>query len=509
MLSILLSLFLAVSACSTYVDESYYILSDFKNTVQYNSPVVIKAGPKPPHQLSDKEVKQLVYETLELADFESLLNDSVETVLLKPNIVEPLNSGSGVITDCRVVASVASFIYEKSPEVEIFIGEGAGGWVPEGYEWGAFPGAKACDGFEIAGYRQIVDELRKKYPTIKIEIVDLNIPKEAVVEVKPKKPLSEKTYYIHELVLNCDLYVSIPVLKIIETCQVTLGLKNNVGLAPGVIYGWAKNRGFPYTKNQGGLRHTFPVIDEEITDLVQVRVPDFVIIDGIVGMEQDKTNFRRGIIKRANLIIAGKDPVATDAASCLVMGLNPRDVEHITLAYYLGLGSIYPILLGDPLEEVSSKWIKPDPKYSPRGHFGQGVRIFKVAKDDLEFSEPIIFMDTLINPWILGEASKYTLVTGFSLEEDSELEMWVGSDSSMTISIDGKAVYKHRGRRKHELPNDIVPLFIKAGDHNLEITVTQKGTFSLTLAESLPKNLKDRSKFTGTTPLNLKWRWED
>ncbi|HOA91886.1 MAG: DUF362 domain-containing protein [Bacillota bacterium] len=509
MLVLLLALLLALPV-SGYTDRPYYYLSEIKNTTDITYPVAIRQGAKPPKQLSDGEVEKLVHEAMSLADFDSLLTEDVKTIMLKPNIVEPFESGSGVITDYRVVQAAAVYIHERRPDIKIIVGEGAGGWVPAGYEWGAFPGAKAEDGFAVAGYRDMVAYLKKKYPDLDIEIIDINIPAEDIVEVVPKVPFADDKYYIHRMVRDADLLVTIPVLKIIETCQVTLGLKNNVGIAAGVVYGWAKMRGFPYTKNAGGLRHTYPVIDEEIADLVQARVPDFVIIDGIVGMEQDKTHIRRGIKKQANMIIAGRDPVAVDAAASRVMMLNPRDVEYITLCYYIGLGSLEPIIVGDPLEEVAERWIKPDTRYSPRGHFGQGRRIFEVAGDSGEFSEPILFMDTLINPWVLGDARRYTLRTGFELEETMDLELWVGSDCSMTVYLDGEPIYRHSGRRKHELPNDIVKLAnVQAGTHEVEIILGQKGSFSLTIGEGLPRFMAGRDQFDGTTPLGLKWRWED
>ncbi|MDD2431007.1 MAG: DUF362 domain-containing protein [Firmicutes bacterium] len=493
-----------------YVDQPYYPLSAIKNTTQKTSPVALKQGTEPPKSLKNHEIKDLVYEALALADFDSLLTDKIETVMLKPNIVEPFESGSGVITDYRVVEYTATYIFERRPDIKIIIGEGAGGWVPRGYEWGAFPGAKASDGFEIAGYTSMVSRLKKQYPNLEIEIIDINIPEEDIVEVRPKVPFADDKYYLHREVRDAELLVSIPVMKIIETCQVTLGLKNNVGIAAGVVYGWAKNRGFPYTKNSGGLRHTYPVLDEEIVDLVQARVPDFTIIDGIVGMEQDKTHMRRGLKREANLIIAGKDPVATDAVACYVMMLNPRDVEYLTLAYYIGLGSLSPEIVGDSLEQIADRWVKPDPGYSPRGYFGQGRRIFEVSTDGEEFTEPILFMDTLVNPWVLGDARRYNLRTGFDLEETMDVEVWVGSDCAMTIYLDGKPIYKHTGRRKHELPNDIVCLSaLEAGTHEIEIVLSQKGAFSLNIAEALPRNMWGRNKFAGTTPLNLIWRWEE
>lgn len=76
----------------------------------------------------------------------------------------------------------------------------------------------------------MVAYLKKKYPDLDIEIIDINIPAEDIVEVVPKVPFADDKYYIHRMVRDADLLVTIPVLKIIETCQVTLGLKTTWAL---------------------------------------------------------------------------------------------------------------------------------------------------------------------------------------------------------------------------------------------------------------------------------------
>jgi uncharacterized protein (DUF362 family) len=54
-----------------------------------------------------------------------------------------------------------------------------------------------------------------------------------------------------------------------------------------------------------------------------------------------------------NLIIAGKDPVATDATGARVMGIDPHEISHIRTAHQKGLGNIDDIeIVGSQLDEV-------------------------------------------------------------------------------------------------------------------------------------------------------------
>ena len=54
-----------------------------------------------------------------------------------------------------------------------------------------------------------------------------------------------------------------------------------------------------------------------------------------------------------DLIIAGKDPVATDATCARVMGIDPHEISHIRTANQKGLGNIDNIeIVGSKVEDV-------------------------------------------------------------------------------------------------------------------------------------------------------------
>ena len=73
---------------------------------------------------------------------------------------------------------------------------------------------------------------------------------------------------------------------------------------------------------------------------------DFVVVDAIACLELKKSAVRSGNtitnLVRMNSIIAGFDPVAVDHVCTRLMGLNPDDIEHVTLAEMEGLGTNNP-----------------------------------------------------------------------------------------------------------------------------------------------------------------------
>jgi uncharacterized protein (DUF362 family) len=61
-----------------------------------------------------------------------------------------------------------------------------------------------------------------------------------------------------------------------------------------------------------------------------------------------------------DLIIAGKDPVATDATGARVMGFDPHEISHIRKANEKGLGNIDDIqVVGEKLESVARPFKRP------------------------------------------------------------------------------------------------------------------------------------------------------
>jgi uncharacterized protein (DUF362 family) len=117
--------------------------------------------------------------------------------------------------------------------------------------------------------------------------------------------------------------------------KVTLGMKNMFGLLPDKFK-------FKYHANG---------ISKVIVDINTVIKPALTVIDGFVGMEgRGPTD---GTPVKMDLIIAGKDVVATDATAARAIGFDPHEISHIRTASQKGLGNIDNIeILGVRLEDV-------------------------------------------------------------------------------------------------------------------------------------------------------------
>ncbi len=101
----------------------------------------------------------------------------------------------------------------------------------------------------------------------------------------------------------------------------------------------------------GGLldekRHwTHSVIDDTLVDLLQIQqdihTGIFVVMDGTLAGEGPGPRATRWHVK--NVIMASSDPVAIDAASAKIMGLDPLSLRFIRHAHERGFG------VGDPKE---------------------------------------------------------------------------------------------------------------------------------------------------------------
>jgi len=124
-------------------------------------------------------------------------------------------------------------------------------------------------------------------------------------------------------------------LKTHNETGVTLGMKNMFGLLPDKFKG----------------KYHLQGISKVVVDINTVLKPVLTVIDGFVGMEG------RGPVHgdpvKMNVIIAGTDPVATDATACRIMNIDPHSIWHIRRANEKGLGEIDEVeVLGDPITDI-------------------------------------------------------------------------------------------------------------------------------------------------------------
>ena len=140
-------------------------------------------------------------------------------------------------------------------------------------------------------------------------------------EVDVPKGKSLKNAKVHEKILECDVFINVPVLKHHDGAQVSFAMKNLMGIV------W--NRGYWHRNN----------LQQCIADMVSYRKPDLNIIDGYRVM---KKNGPKGVsvndvsLEKAQII--STDIVAADAAAAKIFGKEPETIDHIKIANEMGFG---------------------------------------------------------------------------------------------------------------------------------------------------------------------------
>lgn len=124
---------------------------------------------------------------------------------------------------------------------------------------------------------------------------------------------------VSKYAVEADLVISVPTMKSANITAVTLGMKNMKGI---ISPDW-KRKFHTEGLNQG------------VVDLNAAVTPGLVIIDATFGKDMP-----RKLCYPVGLIIAGKDPVATDSVCTRIMGMKPEEVDHIALAHKAGLGNM-------------------------------------------------------------------------------------------------------------------------------------------------------------------------
>ena len=146
-----------------------------------------------------------------------------------------------------------------------------------------------------------------------------------------------------------DVFVSMAKLKNHETCGVTLSLKNCFGITPAAIYGDDAGADEPNenpTKGRSAVFHQGkrppaksapqeldPTSRREpgyrvpriVADLVTARPVHLAIIDGVESVAGGEGPWIKGLrLVQPGVLIAGTNPVCTDAVATAVMGYDPR-----------------------------------------------------------------------------------------------------------------------------------------------------------------------------------------
>lgn len=259
-----------------------------------------------------------VFKALDLIDYKTPLK-GWDRVLVKVNFITTKTWDTGATTDPIVVEAI--ILKLKNLPVEVLVVESDA------------TVTNAAKAFKITGMAKMCERND-------VEWVNLRHLKEKVdIPIQGGQVLKKIT--VPRLVKESAV-ISAAKLKTHNATQVTLGMKNMFGLLPDKLK----------------FKYHIRGISKVIVDINTVLRPTFTVIDGFVAMEgKGPTN---GTPVQMDTIVAGIDPVATDATACRVMGFDPHTISHIRRAYDKTLGEIDEVeIVGDGIDAVMKPFRRP------------------------------------------------------------------------------------------------------------------------------------------------------
>lgn len=298
---------------------------------------------------SDAEVAEAVQETIRLAGGVPEKVARAKKIFIKPNYVganskpsdDAIRRYRGRFTSCAepaVTRAVVAMVREANPSADIVFAEGIDARAPR----------TAYDVFRAMDALRLVDEFG-------VRLINANEGEIVPVPV-PGGGLIHRAVLLNHELTNVDAVVSVAKLKAHGTAGVTMSVKNMFGILPYHRYG-STFRNFMHTNYFRLMRI--------IVDIATTLRPDLAVVDGLIasnhGMDHDPVEM--------NVLLAGHDPVATDAVGAAVMGFDPHSdfpVEpfvvsenHLRLAARAGVGTLDLAgteVRGVPIAEVARRF---------------------------------------------------------------------------------------------------------------------------------------------------------
>ena len=229
-------------------------------------------------------------------------------VLLKPNAGRLVDPYKGITTHPEVVAAAIDAFREA--DAEVAIGESP------------ITGVKTLEAFARCGIQAVADEHN-------CPLIDMDARRYVPVEIP--EGIAIKQIKVCPEVLEYDIVVSIPVMKMHMHTGATLAIKNMKGCL------WRRS------KVDLHMLPKIEGIDEKslnvaIADMATVLRPHLSIIDGTIGMEGLGPS--AGSAKELGAVVVGVDPFAADAVACELMGISAVDIPHLRMGAERGLGII-------------------------------------------------------------------------------------------------------------------------------------------------------------------------
>jgi uncharacterized protein (DUF362 family) len=258
-------------------------------------------------KINQEQLGQAILDSLDLIHFS--LPHNLENVVIKPNVCYYWDYSTGQTTDPKFIGALADVIRSKtSRNVRISIVESDASAMKCKYV------------FRMLGYEQLAKDHNVRL---------VNLSEDFFEPVRVKVGKQSFKLPVAKTIMEADLKINVPKIKYMrDPLKLTCALKNIFGCIPF------------QRKSRYHLQ-----LAETIVAANKVMRFDVCVVDG---------NIVSGIQPcRLGLVMASKDPVATDAAAAKIAGLNPRRIKYLQLAHQEGLGTANYVEKGLPLNRFS------------------------------------------------------------------------------------------------------------------------------------------------------------
>jgi len=238
---------------------------------------------------------------LDMIDAGSIIKQG-DVVVITANMVDNKAASTGTVVHPDLLRKIIRYVKSFKPS-RLMVAAGSGG-------------APTQQVFAEIGFDKVIADEG-------IEFVDLNYGPYSEISLNHDIVPSTK---INKLCEEMDVHISFTPIKMHKEATVSLGIKNMaLSWPPAEIHGMPKKK--------LGIHedlHNF------IAAMGEVFPIDITILTGMNGMIW--TGPSDGKAVDSNLIIAGTDPVATDAVAARLLGLLPQAVHYLFELHRRGVG---------------------------------------------------------------------------------------------------------------------------------------------------------------------------
>ena len=254
----------------------------------------------------DKSPAELVAAALAALGGAEAIVSQGDAVCIKPNLAWERTPQEAACVHPEVLAAVIETC-QQAGAGEVLVAE--------------HPCDHAATTFEISGAKEVCSRLRVHLIPLESESLYQEVQLPAGVNIKRDR--------IARDILECDVLINVPTLKVHSATGITAAMKNQMG----AIF----DRPRYHRAASGGPRDVN--LHQNITDLASGLRPTLNILDATRALTTSGPK-GPGIVKQTGTIIAGSDIVAVDALAARLLGFDPGDIAHIKLGANAGLGEI-------------------------------------------------------------------------------------------------------------------------------------------------------------------------